>query len=47
MKTLLNIISIIFALIFVWGIVSFIEVNSKNLYDNPQYSSWNMFELMR
>lgn len=33
---------IIFA---VWFICSFIEVNMKNLTENPVYSSWNFFEI--
>ena len=28
-----------------WFLVSFVEVDMKNLTENPVYSSWNFFEI--
>ena len=29
----------------IWFIISFVEVDMKNLTENPIYSSWNFFEI--
>ena len=36
------ILCVIFAL---WLFISFVEVNMKNLTENPVYSCWNLFEI--
>ena len=28
-----------------WFLFSFVEINMKNLTENPVYSSWNFFEI--
>ena len=39
-------IGIISALFILWGVVSFIEVNCKNLTENPTYWEGNMFVVL-
>jgi hypothetical protein len=42
-KWIERIIAFISALFILWGVVSFIEVNCKNLTENPTYWEGNMF----
>lgn len=36
-------VAFIGALFILWGVVSFIEINSKNLSESPNYWEGNMF----
>ena len=40
-----NVVIILCVAFTLWFIVSFVEVNMKNLTENPVYSSWNFFEI--
>ena len=40
-----NVVIILCVALTLWFIVSFVEVNMKNLTENPVYSSWNFFEI--
>lgn len=44
-KVLENIVFVLCIAFAVWFICSFIEVNMKNLTENPVYNSWNFFEI--
>lgn len=47
MKKIINKIFLILSVIIIlWFIVSYLEVITKNLGENPQYSFWNIFELL-
>lgn len=47
MKKIINKIFLILSVIIIlWFIVSYLEVITKNLSENPQYSFWNIFELL-
>lgn len=39
-------VALIGALLIIWGVVSFIEVNSKNLDKHPVYWEYNMFTVL-
>lgn len=45
-KILSNILTIISVIFILWFALSYIEIISKNLSKNPQYSFWNIFELL-
>ena len=45
-KVLENIFLTIAIITIFWFAASYIEVISKNLSENPQYSFWNIFELL-
>ena len=40
-----DVVIILCVALTLWFIVSFVEVNMKNLTENPVYSSWNFFEI--
>ena len=40
-----DVVIILCVALTLWFIVSFIEVDMKNLTENPVYSSWNFFEI--
>lgn len=42
-KWIERIVCAICTLFLLWGVVSFIEVNCKNLNENPTYWEYNMF----
>ena len=45
-KNVIENVAFVLCIIFaVWFICSFIEVNMKNLTENPVYSNWNFFEI--
>ena len=44
-KVIENAMVILCVALAIWFIISFIEVNMKNLTENPVYSSWNFFEI--
>lgn len=41
-KTIMVVLCVAFIL---WIVMSFVEVNMKNLTENPVYSCWNLFEI--
>ena len=41
-ETIIVVLCVAFIL---WIIMSFVEVNMKNLTENPVYSCWNLFEI--
>ncbi len=41
-----NVLCVFCALLLVWMAVSFLEVNAKNLTENPTYSEYNFFILL-
>ena len=45
-KWLGRIVCAICALFLLWGVVSFIEVNCKNMGENPTYWKYNMFVVL-
>ena len=44
-KVIENVMVILCIAFAVWFLFSFVEVNMKNLTENPVYSSWNFFEI--
>lgn len=44
-KIIENVAFVLCIIFAVWFICSFIEVDMKNLTENPVYSSWNFFEI--
>lgn len=44
-KVIENVAFVLCIIFAVWFICSFIEVNMKNLTENPVYSNWNFFEI--
>ena len=45
-KKVIENVMVILCIAFVnWFIISFVEVDMKNLTENPIYSSWNFFEI--
>ena len=40
-----NVMFIICVALALWFIISFVEVDMKNLTENPVYNSWNFFEV--
>ena len=44
-KIVENLMFVICVALAIWFICSFIEVNMKNLTENPVYSNWNFFEI--
>ena len=44
-KIVENVMVILGVAFAIWFIISFVEVDMKNLTENPVYSSWNFFEV--
>lgn len=44
-KAIENVAFVLCIIFAVWFLFSFVEVNMKNLTENPVYSSWNFFEI--
>ena len=44
-KVVENVMVIFCVTLAIWFIISFVEVDMKNLTENPVYSSWNFFEI--
>ena len=44
-KIVENVMVILCVTFIIWVIISFIEVDTKNLTENPVYSSWNFFKI--
>lgn len=44
-KIVENVMFVICVALALWFIISFVEVDMKNLTENPVYSSWNFFEV--
>ena len=45
-KILNRIMAIIITAIFIWLFTSFIEVNTKNLNESPNYNEYNAFVML-
>lgn len=41
-----NIIAVICALLLIWGIISFVDVNMYNGFGGTGPSDWNMFKIL-
>lgn len=47
MKKKANIIlNVTLIILFVWLLISFVEINAKNINANAQYSKWNAFVIL-
>ena len=44
-KIVENVMFVIGTALALWFIISFVEVDMKNLTENPVYNSWNFFEV--
>lgn len=44
-KVIENVMFAICVALALWFIISFVEVDMKNLTENPVYNSWNFFEV--
>ena len=44
-KIVENVMFVICVALAFWFIISFVEVDMKNLTENPVYNSWNFFEV--
>lgn len=44
-KVVENVVFVLCVVFVVWLLCSFVEVDMKNLTENPVYSSWNFFEI--
>ena len=44
-KIVENVMFVICVVLALWFIISFVEVDMKNLTENPVYNSWNFFEV--
>lgn len=44
-KVIENVAFVLCIIFAIWFICSFIEVDMKNLTENPVYSNWNFFEI--
>ena len=44
-KIVENVMFAICVALALWFIISFVEVDMKNLTENPVYNSWNFFEV--
>ena len=44
-KVIENVAFVLCIIFVVWFLFSFVEVDMKNLTENPIYSSWNFFEI--
>ena len=44
-KIIENVMVILFVAFALWFVISFVEVDMKNLTENPVYNSWNFFEV--
>ena len=44
-KIVENVMVILCVAFAIWFLFSFVEVDMKNLTENPVYSSWNFFEI--
>lgn len=44
-KIVENVMFVICVALTLWFIISFVEVDMKNLTENPVYNSWNFFEV--
>ena len=42
-KVIENVMVILCVALAIWFIISFVEVDMKNLTENPVYNSWNLF----
>ena len=40
-----DVVIILCVALTLWFLFSFVEVNMKNLTENPVYNSWNFFEI--
>ncbi len=45
-KVITNIFLILSIVLILWFAASYIEVISKNLGENPEYSFWNIFQFL-
>ena len=44
-KIVENVMFVICVTLALWFIISFVEVDMKNLTENPVYNNWNFFEV--
>ena len=45
-KKVAEMIMVVLCIAFIlWIVISYLEVNAKNLTENPVYSCWNLFEI--
>ena len=44
-KIVENVMFVICVALALWFVISFVEVDMKNLTENPVYNSWNFFEV--
>ena len=44
-KIVENVMVILCVTLAIWFIISFAEIDMKNLTENPVYNSWNFFEI--
>ena len=44
-KIVENVMFIICVALALWFIISFVEIDMKNLTENPVYNDWNFFEI--
>ena len=44
-KIVENVMFVICIVLALWFIISFVEVDMKNLTENPVYNDWNFFEV--
>ena len=44
-KVLVIVMVILCVALAIWFLFSFVEIDMKNLTENPVYSSWNFFEI--
>ena len=44
-KIVENVMFAICVALALWFVISFVEVDMKNLTENPVYNSWNFFEV--
>ena len=44
-KIVENVMFVICVALALWFIISFVEVDMKNLTENPVYNDWNFFEV--
>ena len=45
-KIVENVMFILCVALAIWFLFSFVEIDMKNLTENPVYSSWNFFEVL-
>ena len=44
-KIVENVMFVICVALALWFVISFVEVDMKNLTENPVYNNWNFFEV--